>query len=81
MWMYAETTDGSYIETKETAVVWHYEDSDFTLGLNQAKELLNHLGNVLANYPVVVKKGYYIVEVKPQVPHTNFHSFSFFWFF
>ncbi|KAJ0761863.1 putative alpha,alpha-trehalose-phosphate synthase (UDP-forming), Trehalose-phosphatase [Helianthus annuus] len=64
--LYTETTDGSYIEKKETAMVWHYEDADKDLGLEQAKELLDHLENVLANEPVEVKRGQYIVEVKPQ---------------
>ncbi|MCI26593.1 putative alphaalpha-trehalose-phosphate synthase, partial [Trifolium medium] len=32
----------------------------------QAKELLVHLESMLANDPVVVKRGEHIVEVKPQ---------------
>nr|XP_027190909.1 probable alpha,alpha-trehalose-phosphate synthase [UDP-forming] 9 isoform X2 [Cicer arietinum] len=63
---YTEATDGSYIETKESALVWHYNDADSDFGSWQAKELLDHLENVLANEPVVVKKGMYIVEVKLQ---------------
>ncbi|KAK1420389.1 hypothetical protein QVD17_21945 [Tagetes erecta] len=63
---YTEATDGSYIEKKETAMVWHYEDADKRFGSEQARELLDHLENVLANEPVAVKRGQYIVEVKPQ---------------
>ncbi|PIA40453.1 hypothetical protein AQUCO_02500274v1 [Aquilegia coerulea] len=66
MKLYTETTDGSYIETKESALVWHHEDADSDFGSSQAKELLDHLESVLANEPVVVKRGQYIVEVKPQ---------------
>ncbi|KAK1549816.1 hypothetical protein Q3G72_008418 [Acer saccharum] len=66
MELYTETTDGSFIEHKETAMVWHHQDSDPHFGTCQAKELLDHLENVLANEPVVVKKGQQIVEVKPQ---------------
>jgi trehalose 6-phosphate synthase/phosphatase len=69
---YTETTDGSYIETKESALVWHHQDADPDFGSCQAKELLDHLENVLANEPVVVKRGQNIVEVKPQV-----YAFSF----
>lgn len=71
---YTEATDGSYIETKESALVWHYCDAAPDFGSWQARELLDHLENVLANEPVVVKKGQHIVEVKPQV-HTylSFH--------
>ncbi|KAK7320095.1 hypothetical protein RJT34_04826 [Clitoria ternatea] len=66
MKLYTETTDGSTIEDKETALVWCYEDADPDFGLCQAKELLNHLDSVLANEPVTVKRGQNVVEVKPQ---------------
>ncbi|KAL8226271.1 hypothetical protein R6Q59_000186 [Mikania micrantha] len=64
--LYTEATDGSYIEKRETTMVWNYEDADKGFGLDQAKELLDHLENVLASEPVAVKRGQYIVEVKPQ---------------
>ena len=67
MKLYMEATDGSYIEPKESALVWHHQDADPDFGSCQAKELLDHLENVLANEPVVVKRGWQIVEVKPQV--------------
>ncbi|XWS34333.1 hypothetical protein CRYUN_Cryun21dG0030600 [Craigia yunnanensis] len=63
---YMETTDGSNIEDKETALVWCYEDADPDFGSCQAKELLDHLESVLANEPVTVKSGQNVVEVKPQ---------------
>ncbi|KAI3498649.1 hypothetical protein L1887_34426 [Cichorium endivia] len=64
--LYTEATDGSYIERKESALVWHHQDADPGFGSAQAKEMLDHLESVLANEPVVVKSGQYIVEVKPQ---------------
>ncbi|KAL0337797.1 UNVERIFIED_CONTAM: putative alpha,alpha-trehalose-phosphate synthase [UDP-forming] 11 [Sesamum calycinum] len=63
---YTEATDGSSIEQKESALVWHHQEADPDFGLWQAKELLDHLESVLANDPVVVKSGQQIVEVKPQ---------------
>ncbi|PHT34141.1 putative alpha,alpha-trehalose-phosphate synthase [UDP-forming] 9 [Capsicum baccatum] len=66
MKLYTEATDGSYIEPKESALVWHHHDADPDFGSCQAKELLDHLENVLANEPAVVKRGQHIVEVKPQ---------------
>ncbi|KAG1326979.1 Alpha,alpha-trehalose-phosphate synthase [UDP-forming] 5 [Cocos nucifera] len=65
MRLYTETTDGSYIEPKESALVWHHQYADPDFGSCQAKELLDHLENVLANEPVVVGRGQHIVEVKP----------------
>ncbi|XP_061368177.1 alpha,alpha-trehalose-phosphate synthase [UDP-forming] 5-like [Gastrolobium bilobum] len=66
MQLYMETTDGSNIEAKESALVWNYEYADRDFGSCQAKELLDHLESVLANEPVSVKSGSHIVEVKPQ---------------
>ena len=65
--LYTEATDGSSIETKESALVWHHQDADPGFGSSQAKELLDHLESVLANEPVTAKSGQFIVEVKPQV--------------
>ncbi len=64
---YQESTDGSFIETKASALVWHYRDADPDFGHWQAKELLDHLEGVLSNQPVEVASGQAIVEVKPQV--------------
>ncbi|KAJ6935751.1 hypothetical protein NC652_010699 [Populus alba x Populus x berolinensis] len=66
MKLYTEATDGSSIETKESALVWHHRDADPGFGAAQAKEMLDHLESVLANEPVAVKSGQFIVEVKPQ---------------
>ncbi|KAK4484538.1 hypothetical protein RD792_007122 [Penstemon davidsonii] len=66
MMSYTEATDGSAIERKDSALVWHYLDADPVFGFSQAKEMLDHLESVLANEPVAVKSGQYIVEVKPQ---------------
>ncbi|KAL2510387.1 hypothetical protein Fot_34034 [Forsythia ovata] len=66
MKLYTEATDGSYMEYKESALVWQHRDADPDFGSCQSKELLDHLENVLANEPAVVQRGQYIVEVKPQ---------------
>ena len=64
---YTESTDGSSIEIKESALVWHHRYADPDFGSWQAMELVNHLENVLANEPAIVTRGQHIVEVKPQV--------------
>ncbi|CAA6673012.1 unnamed protein product [Spirodela intermedia] len=66
MKLYTEATDGSSIEVKESALVWHYQDAEPGFGSAQAKEMLDHLESVLANEPVAVKSGQFIVEVKPS---------------
>lgn len=72
MRLYTETTDGSTIETKETALVWNYQFADPDFGSCQAKELMEHLESVLTNDPVSVKTGQQLVEVKPQVRYKAF---------
>ncbi len=67
MLLYTESTDGSYIEYKESALVWHHQYADPDFGSWQAKEMQDHLESVLANEPVTVKSGAQIVEVTPQV--------------
>lgn len=82
MRLYTEATDGSSIETKESALVWKYRDADRGFGSSQAKEMLDHLESVLANEPVAVKSGQFIVEVKPQVRimrHLLFVANLYFW--
>eukprot|EP00741_Cyanophora_paradoxa_P019421 tig00021127_g18748.t1 len=64
---YTERTDGAYIEAKECALVWHFRDADPDFGAMQAKELHDHLDNVLGAFPVQVVNGKGIVEVKPRM--------------
>ncbi|CAI9089164.1 OLC1v1023675C1 [Oldenlandia corymbosa var. corymbosa] len=81
MQSYTEATDGSCIETKESALVWQYGDADPDFGYSQAKEMLDHLESVLANEPVAVKSGQHIVEVKPQASFVYWSASYFTLFF
>ncbi|GJZ44784.1 probable alpha,alpha-trehalose-phosphate synthase [UDP-forming] 7 [Tanacetum coccineum] len=64
--LYGEAaSDGSYIERKESVMVWHYKNAG-EFGQEQAKDMLEHLKKVLANVPVAVKHGQDFVEVKPK---------------
>ena len=74
--LYTEATDGSSIERKESALVWQYRDADPGFGSSQAKEMLDHLESVLANEPVAVKSGQFIVEVKPQACYCSFMNYN-----
>ncbi|KAF6142943.1 hypothetical protein GIB67_003899 [Kingdonia uniflora] len=66
MKLYIKATDGSSIETKESGLVWHHQDANPGIGSCQAKEMLDHLESVLANEVVTVKRGQFIIKVKPQ---------------
>ena len=65
---YTEQTDGSWIEPKEYAIVWHYENADPEYGRMQASELQKYLIKLLGNPSVDVVKYDYarVLEVKPH---------------
>mmetsp|Transcript_48722 Transcript_48722/g.95546 ORF Transcript_48722/g.95546 Transcript_48722/m.95546 type:complete len:929 (+) Transcript_48722:78-2864(+) len=64
---YTNHTDGSWVEDKELAIVWHYENADPEFGLVQALELEKYLTQVLPEQVNVVVYDYSrIVEVKPE---------------
>eukprot|EP00004_Rigifila_ramosa_P013609 TRINITY_DN3030_c0_g1_i3.p1 TRINITY_DN3030_c0_g1~~TRINITY_DN3030_c0_g1_i3.p1 ORF type:complete len:687 (-),score=150.04 TRINITY_DN3030_c0_g1_i3:22-2082(-) len=60
---YTDRTDGSQLEAKESALVWRYRDCDPDFGAMQAKQLFDHLQNVLAHFDVQVHHGKGAVEV------------------
>jgi len=64
---YTKATDGSFTEEKYNAVFWQHQDEDDGFGPWQAKQLLDHLKSILADEPVIVKRGQHTVEVQPQV--------------
>lgn len=70
MEVYTSRTHGSYIEETEMKVLWQYRDADLEFGYVQARELEDHLSNVLRGFPVDilhggVEEGGY-VEVRPK---------------
>jgi trehalose 6-phosphate synthase/phosphatase len=70
MEVYTSRTHGSYIEKTEMKVLWQYRDADPEFGYLQARELEDHLANVLKSYAVDillggVEEGGY-VEVRPK---------------
>lgn len=62
---YTEKTDGSYIEEKESMIVWNYKDSDPEFGNWQAKELTSHLEHLFGYLPIEIVHGKKCLEVIP----------------
>jgi len=60
---FAQTTPGSEVEEKDTAVVWHYRRCDPEFGMWKARELQSMLQEMASNLPVSVKGGSKNVEV------------------
>merc|ERR1719491_1871178 len=73
MEVYESRTHGSYIEKTEMKVLWQYRDADLEFGYLQARELEDHLSNVLRSYPVDILHGGKeeggFVEVRPKGVH------------
>ncbi len=61
-----QVTPGTHIETKPSALVWHYRLADPEFGLWQAHRLLSELTETTASLPVAVHHGKKIVEVASQ---------------
>mmetsp|Transcript_8600 Transcript_8600/g.21381 ORF Transcript_8600/g.21381 Transcript_8600/m.21381 type:complete len:190 (+) Transcript_8600:134-703(+) len=54
---YVERTDGSYVEEKSAGLIWHFLDADPEFGRWQARELHDHLENVLGAFNVEIVSG------------------------
>ncbi|ETO30774.1 trehalose phosphate synthase, partial [Reticulomyxa filosa] len=66
---YTERTDGSFVERKDTALVWHYHDSDPSYGDIQARELERYLNGLLVPFHNIIVQKYdhqRIVEILPK---------------
>ena len=63
---YVGRTPGSRIEEKETALAWHYRQTEETLGNWQALELASLLENTLRGQPVEVMHGAKVIEIRQQ---------------
>mmetsp|Transcript_13722 Transcript_13722/g.19617 ORF Transcript_13722/g.19617 Transcript_13722/m.19617 type:complete len:1275 (-) Transcript_13722:185-4009(-) len=70
MEVYTSRTHGSYIEETEMKVLWQYRDADPEFGYLQARELEDHLSNVLRSFSVDILHGGVeeggFVEVRPK---------------
>eukprot|EP00443_Scrippsiella_acuminata_P096748 CAMPEP_0115754442 /NCGR_PEP_ID=MMETSP0272-20121206/96873_1 /TAXON_ID=71861 /ORGANISM="Scrippsiella trochoidea, Strain CCMP3099" /LENGTH=978 /DNA_ID=CAMNT_0003199851 /DNA_START=126 /DNA_END=3064 /DNA_ORIENTATION=+ len=66
MRQFVKRTQGSFIESKGSALVWQYRDADQHFGSWQAKELSSLLQELLFGFDVDVLNGKGYVEVKLQ---------------
>ncbi|HEX8323945.1 MAG TPA: bifunctional alpha,alpha-trehalose-phosphate synthase (UDP-forming)/trehalose-phosphatase [Tepidisphaeraceae bacterium] len=63
---HASLTPGSFVEHKQTSLVWHYRRADPEFGDWKARQLVSDLTTALANHPVHVRHGKKIVEITPH---------------
>ncbi|KAK9830458.1 hypothetical protein WJX72_011880 [[Myrmecia] bisecta] len=63
---FCERTPRSFVESRETSVVWNYKYADVEFGRLQARDLLQHLWTgPISNAPVDIVQGSKSVEVRP----------------
>ena len=62
---FTASVPGARIEEKEVGISWHYRLADPILGTWQAKELFQHLIEVLQDQAVQVMRGNKVLEVRP----------------
>jgi trehalose 6-phosphate synthase/phosphatase len=61
---WVDRTPGSFIEEKEFSLVWHYRKANPRLGELRARELMNNLSDITANFNLQVLEGSKVVELK-----------------
>mmetsp|Transcript_8169 Transcript_8169/g.10578 ORF Transcript_8169/g.10578 Transcript_8169/m.10578 type:complete len:244 (+) Transcript_8169:191-922(+) len=61
---FTERTPGTYIESRESSLAWHYKDADPHFGAWQAKDMQISMEDVLSNYPLEIIQGNHNVEVR-----------------
>ncbi|MES2732002.1 MAG: bifunctional alpha,alpha-trehalose-phosphate synthase (UDP-forming)/trehalose-phosphatase [Bacteroidota bacterium] len=63
---FVDRTNGSFIETKDYSLVWHYRISDPELANIRVRELLGRLSKLTGKYQLQILEGSKIIEVKNQ---------------
>lgn len=61
---FVDRTPGTFIETKDFSLVWHYRKSDKELGALRARELVDTLKYLTTNMHIKVLEGNKVIEVK-----------------
>ncbi|MBU1043119.1 MAG: bifunctional alpha,alpha-trehalose-phosphate synthase (UDP-forming)/trehalose-phosphatase [Candidatus Omnitrophica bacterium] len=69
---YVSTPQGTSIEEKKSAVVWHYRQADPEFGKWKSQQLLGNLLEILTSENVVVSQGNHIVEVSSSQINKGF---------
>jgi len=62
--LYVDRTPGSFVETKDYSLVWHYRKADPGQGIVRARELVDHLIYLTSNLSLQVLEGNKMVEIK-----------------
>jgi trehalose 6-phosphate synthase/phosphatase len=61
---YVDRLPGSFVEDKDSSLVWHYRRADPELAIIRKRELMDHLYSFTANIDVTVIKGNKVIEIR-----------------
>ena len=62
--MFVDRTPRSRLEVKETALAWHYRESDAWLGTLRAQQLVNALISICTRQKLQIMQGNKVIEIK-----------------
>lgn len=62
--LYVDRTPGSFIETKDYSLVWHYRKAEAGLGDLRARELISNLQYLTSNMDIHIMEGNKVIEIK-----------------
>jgi trehalose 6-phosphate synthase/phosphatase len=62
--LYVDRTPGTFIETKDYSLVWHYRKADPSLGELRARELISNLQYLTTNMHINILEGNKVIEIK-----------------
>lgn len=62
--LFVSKTPGTRLEMKETALAWHYRESDVWLGSLRAQQLVNTLISICTRQKLQIMQGNKVVEIK-----------------
>lgn len=62
--MFVDRTPRSHLEVKETALAWHYRESDAWLGTLRAQQLVNTLISLVPRQKLQILQGNKVIEIK-----------------
>ena len=84
MMAYKNKTEGSFIEEKESSIIWNFKNTDFEFGQMQAKELRQQIVDVFQNFPIEIIETKFSIMVVPlelkKVSRILAKFYSTFWY-
>jgi len=66
MEVFVDRTSGSFIETKDYSLAWHYRKSDPELANIRVRELMGKLARLIVRHELQILEGSKVIEVKNQ---------------